>query len=56
MSKRLAMLSIPLRRSRSTALTPALVHDQQPSPWDNLKFDVEGTDEARRKFATLYNT
>ncbi len=27
------------------------------SPWDNLKFDVEGIDEARRKFfGTLYNT
>lgn len=27
------------------------------SPWDNLKFDVEGLDEVRRKFfGTLYNT
>ena len=27
------------------------------SPWDNLKFDVEGVEEARRKFfGTLYNT
>ena len=27
------------------------------SPWDNLKFDVEGIDAVRRKFfATLYNT
>jgi len=27
------------------------------SPWDNLKFDVEGIDEVRRKFfGTLYNT
>ena len=27
------------------------------SPWDNLKFDPEGVDEARRKFfGTLYNT
>ncbi|MDR1119800.1 MAG: isoleucine--tRNA ligase, partial [Dysgonamonadaceae bacterium] len=27
------------------------------SPWDNLKFDLEGLDEARRKFfGTLYNT
>ncbi len=26
-------------------------------PWDNLKFDVEGVDEAKRKFfGTLYNT
>lgn len=26
-------------------------------PWDNLKFDLEGIDEVRRKFfATLYNT
>lgn len=27
------------------------------SPWDNLKFDLEGVEEVRRKFfATLYNT
>lgn len=27
------------------------------SPWDNLKFDIEGIEEVRRKFfATLYNT
>ena len=27
------------------------------SPWDNLKFDVEGIEEVRRKFfGTLYNT
>ena len=27
------------------------------APWDNLKFDVEGVEEARRKFfGTLYNT
>ena len=27
------------------------------SPWDNLKFDIEGIDEVRRKFfGTLYNT
>ena len=27
------------------------------SPWDNLKFDLEGCDEVRRKFfGTLYNT
>ena len=27
------------------------------SPWDNLKFDVEGVEETRRKFfGTLYNT
>ena len=27
------------------------------SPWDNLKFDLEGVEEARRKFfGTLYNT
>lgn len=27
------------------------------SPWDNLKFDISGVDEARRKFfGTLYNT
>ena len=26
------------------------------SPWDNLKFDVEGVEEVRRKFfGTLYN-
>ena len=27
------------------------------SPWDNLKFDVDGIEEVRRKFfGTLYNT
>jgi len=27
------------------------------APWDNLKFDIDGVDEARRKFfGTLYNT
>jgi isoleucyl-tRNA synthetase len=27
------------------------------SPWDNLKFDIEGVEECRRKFfGTLYNT
>lgn len=27
------------------------------SPWDNIKFDIEGMDEVRRKFfGTLYNT
>jgi isoleucyl-tRNA synthetase len=27
------------------------------SPWDNLKFDIEGVEEAKRKFfGTLYNT
>lgn len=27
------------------------------SPWDNLKFDIEGVEEVRRKFfSTLYNT
>ena len=26
-------------------------------PWDNLKFDIDGIDEVRRKFfGTLYNT
>ena len=27
------------------------------SPWDNLKFNIDGIDEVRRKFfGTLYNT
>ena len=25
-------------------------------PWDNLKFDVSGIEEVKRKFLTLYNT
>lgn len=30
---------------------------QNSNPWDNLKFDIEGVDEVRRKlFGTLYNT
>jgi isoleucyl-tRNA synthetase len=34
-----------------------MVHDIECKPWDNLKFDLEGIAEVRRKFfGTLYNT
>ena len=34
-----------------------LVHDFNANPWDNLKFDLEGIEEVKRKFfGTLYNT
>lgn len=34
-----------------------MVHDRQCSPWDNLKFNVDGILETQRKFfGTLYNT
>ncbi len=36
---------------------PASVHDHQCCTWENLKFDIEGVEEARRKFfGTLFNT
>ncbi len=42
------------RRLRPAALVHMLTNSQ---PWDNLKFDVAGVDEVRRKFfGTLYNT
>ena len=58
MSKRLGNAVDPFSTIEKYGFRPlALVHDYQSSPWDNLKFDVDGVEEVRRKFfGTLYNT
>jgi isoleucyl-tRNA synthetase len=33
-----------------------LVYDFQCNPWENLKFDIEGIDEVRRKFFGTFTT
>ena len=58
MSKRLGNAVDPfavLDRFGADATRWYMISNSQP--WDNLKFDVEGVDEVRRKFfGTLYNT
>ncbi|MFR9556079.1 MAG: isoleucine--tRNA ligase [Rikenellaceae bacterium] len=58
MSKRLGNAVEPfevLRKYGADATRWYMISNSQP--WDNLKFDVEGVDEVRRKFfGTLYNT
>ncbi len=58
MSKRLGNAVEPFKVMEdfgSDALRWYMVTNSQP--WDNLKFDVDGVDEVRRKFfGTLYNT
>ena len=58
MSKRLGNAVDPfevLDRYGADATRWYMISNSQP--WDNLKFDVEGVDEVRRKFfGTLYNT
>lgn len=58
MSKRLGNAVDPfevLDRYGADATRWYMITNSQP--WDNLKFDVEGVDEVRRKFfGTLYNT
>ena len=58
MSKRLGNAVDPfevLDRYGADAVRWYMISNSQP--WDNLKFDVEGVDEVRRKFfGTLYNT
>ncbi len=58
MSKRLGNAVDPfevLNKYGSDATRWYMISNSQP--WDNLKFDVEGVDEVRRKFfGTLYNT
>ena len=58
MSKRLGNAVDPfeaIKKYGSDALRWYMISNS--SPWDNLKFDVEGVEEVRRKFfATLYNT
>ena len=54
----LTMLSIRLLRLKSMVPDPLRWYMiTNSSPWDNLKFDVDGIEEVRRKFfGTLYNT
>ncbi|MBO5672253.1 MAG: isoleucine--tRNA ligase, partial [Alistipes sp.] len=58
MSKRLGNAVDPfevLRKYGADATRWYMISNSQP--WDNLKFDVDGVDECRRKFfGTLYNT
>jgi isoleucyl-tRNA synthetase len=58
MSKRLGNAVDPfitIEKYGSDPLRWYLITNSQP--WDNLKFDIEGVDEMRRKFfGTLYNT
>ncbi|MFI3269241.1 MAG: isoleucine--tRNA ligase [Rikenellaceae bacterium] len=58
MSKRLGNAVEPfevLRKYGADATRWYMISNSQP--WDNLKFDVDGVDEIRRKyFGTLYNT
>lgn len=58
MSKRLGNAVDPfatIKQYGSDALRWYMISNS--SPWDNLKFDLEGVEEVRRKFfATLYNT
>lgn len=58
MSKRLGNAVDPfdvLNQYGADAVRWYMISNSQP--WDNLKFDVEGVDEVRRKFfGTLYNT
>ena len=58
MSKRLGNAVDPfevLNKYGADAVRWYMISNSQP--WDNLKFDVEGVDEVRRKFfGTLYNT
>lgn len=58
MSKRLGNAVDPfetIEKYGSDALRWYMISNS--SPWDNLKFDIEGVEEVRRKFfATLYNT
>ena len=58
MSKRLGNAVDPfevLEKYGTDAVRWYMISNSQP--WDNLKFDVDGVDEVRRKFfGTLYNT
>ena len=58
MSKRLGNAVDPFSTIREYGSDPLRWYMiSNSSPWDNLKFDLEGIDEVRRKFfATLYNT
>jgi len=55
MSKRLGNAVDPFTYYRGIWLRPAeMVYDNQLTPWDNLKFDISGIDEVKRKFFRPY--
>jgi isoleucyl-tRNA synthetase len=58
MSKRLGNTVDPIRTIEVYGADPLRWYMMtNAQPWDNLKFDVDGVDEVRRKlFGTLYNT
>lgn len=58
MSKRLGNAVDPFETIRQHGSDPLRWYMMTNSqPWDNLKFDIEGVDEVKRKFfGTLYNT
>ncbi|MDR2118150.1 MAG: isoleucine--tRNA ligase [Tannerellaceae bacterium] len=58
MSKRLGNAVDPFETIRQYGSDPLRWYMiTNASPWDNLKFDIEGLEEVRRKFfGTLYNT
>ncbi|HEC44066.1 MAG TPA: isoleucine--tRNA ligase [Bacteroides sp.] len=58
MSKRLGNTVDPFETIEKHGADPLRWYMMTNSqPWDNLKFDIDGVDEARRKFfGTLYNT
>jgi isoleucyl-tRNA synthetase len=58
MSKRLGNAVDPFKTIKKYGSDPLRWYMiTNASPWDNLKFDIDGVEEARRKFfGTLYNT
>ena len=58
MSKRLGNSVDPIKTMEEYGADPLRWYMMtNAQPWDNLKFDVEGVDEVKRKFfSTLYNT
>jgi isoleucyl-tRNA synthetase len=58
MSKRLGNAVEPMETLKTYGADPTRWYMiSNAPPWDNLKFDLEGVDEVRRKFfGTLYNT
>ncbi len=58
MSKRLGNAVDPFKTIKEYGSDPLRWYMiTNASPWDNLKFDIDGVEEARRKFfGTLYNT
>jgi isoleucyl-tRNA synthetase len=56
MSKRLGNAADPFETLEVWSGCHKMVHDIECKSLDNLKFDLEGIAEVRRKFFGLYNT